>query len=178
MSAQLCTVLPDRYGRAANKKESFDDAERDILEAYEEREYIPNKLSGKSCNTNLFFGFFFDGTKNNYRLAAKANEYSNVARLYDAFPGQSVPGVLPKGVDWKLEKNSRFLNFFRVYVPGVASPFPDINDSGDGWTKVLGGAVGRKGNDRIVWPLIQAVNNVHRFSESNLCYRPKKLPHW
>ena len=65
-------------------------------------------MPNASCNTNLFFGFFFDGTKNNYRLAAKANEYSNVARLYDAFPGQSVPGVLPKGVDWKLEKNSRF----------------------------------------------------------------------
>jgi hypothetical protein len=163
MSAQLCTVLPDRYGRAANKKEFFDDAEQDLLKANEDREYIPNGLSCKSCNTNLFFGFFFDGTKNNYTLAEKTKEHSNVARLYDTFPGQSVPSVLPNGTDWTESTNSRFSSFFRVYVPGVASPFPDVEDSGIGFDQKRGAAMGWKGNDRIIWALVQAINNVHRF---------------
>ena len=163
MSSKLCSFIPDTYVVAKDKEKFFDRVDLRIVERHEGRENPKVGVPNASCNTNLFFGFFFDGTKNNYRLAAKANEYSNVARLYDAFPGQSVPGVLPKGVDWKLEKDSRFLNFFRVYVPGVASPFPDINDGGDGLTKLLGGAMGRKGNDRIVWALIQAINNVHRF---------------
>ena len=122
MSAKLCSLIPDNYARAIKEDDFFSEENLEKLSQFSKREQSPFGEPNTSCNANLFFGFFFDGTINNYRLAAKANEYSNVARLYDAFPGQSVPGVLPKGVDWKLEKNSRFLNFFRVYVPGVASP--------------------------------------------------------
>jgi hypothetical protein len=174
VSAQLCKFLPDNYVRAANLKEFFSTAEQDKLEANEEREYIPNNVSGKSCNTNLFFGFFFDGTKNNYTLAEKTKEQSNVARLYDTFPGQSVPDVLSKETEWTLDKDENFSNFFRVYVPGVASPFPDVKDSGKGLDQKRGAAMGWKGNDRIIWALIQAINNVHRFFHNRPLISPQE----
>jgi hypothetical protein len=110
----------------------------------------------------LFFGFFFDGTKNNYIQAETTKNHSNVARLYDCFPGLSVPGVLPPSTDWT-NNPSRYTHFFRVYVPGVASPFPQVGDTGTGLQAKLGAAAGQLGDRRIVWALLQAVNNVHRY---------------
>lgn len=110
----------------------------------------------------MFFGFFFDGTKNNYVKAEAGKNHSNVARLYDCYPGLSVPGVLPKSTDWQ-HNPSRYTHFFKVYVPGVSSPFPQVNDTGEGKDEALGGAAGALGERRIVWALIQAINNVHRY---------------
>lgn len=174
MSSKLCSILPESYTSAINPEKFFNLDELDIIEKLERRGQSKIGAPGASCNANLFFGFFFDGTQNNYHLAAKANEFSNVARLYDTFPGQSVPGVLPASTEWKLNRDTQFSNFFRVYVPGVASPFPDIDDSGDGVWKTLGGAAGRRGNDRIVWALIQAINNVHRFFHKRPLLSPKE----
>ena len=114
------------------------------------------------CHTNLFFGFFFDGTKNNYVLAEKNKTHSNIARLYDCYPGLSVPGVLPKKTDWEYNP-SRYTHFFRTYIPGVASPFKEVNDSGQGLHLQLGQMTGYLGEARIVWALLQAINNVHRY---------------
>ena len=77
------------------------------------------------CKTNLFFGFFFDGTKNNYVQAEAGKNHSNLARLYDCCPGKGVKGVLPD---------------FKVYIPGVASPFSQVNDSGEGMEYTRGDA--------------------------------------
>jgi hypothetical protein len=76
MSSKLCSFIPDTYVVAADKERFFDRADRAIIRGYEERENPKVGVPNASCNANLFFGFFFDGTKNNYRLAAKANEYS------------------------------------------------------------------------------------------------------
>jgi hypothetical protein len=130
-----------------------------ITSTLEPRENVQPGREGELCKTNLFFGFFFDGTKNNYVKAGVANDYSNVARLYDCYPGISVPGVLPKETDWTYRAD-QFSHFFRVYVPGVASPFPQINDSGDG---TAGAAGGGYGEHRIIWALLQAMNNLHRY---------------
>lgn len=119
-------------------------------------------VSGQSCKTNLFFGFFFDGTKNNYVLAEKGKNHSNVARLYDCYPGLSVPGVLPSSTDWQC-KRSDYTHFFKTYIPGVASPFKQVGDSGDGIDGARGAAMGYRGEARIVWALVQAINNVHRY---------------
>lgn len=129
------------------------------LETRERALYCDPRIS---CDTNLFFGFFFDGTGNNYINAEKAKDHSNIARLYDCFPGMSVPGVLPKSTEWQY-KPSDYKHFFRVYVPGPGTAFPQANDSGAGRDKTLGGASGRLGERRIIWALVQAINNVHRF---------------
>ncbi len=128
----------------------------------ESREQPKIGVPGDSCKTNLFFGFFFDGTKNSYVQAEKGKNLSNVARLYDCYPGLSVPGVLPSSTDWQY-KPANYTHFFKVYIPGVATPFKEINDSGVGAELTLGAAMGFRGEARIAWALVQAINNVHRY---------------
>lgn len=163
MSAVLCPTVPGYFTSAKSVDAFFPEkAEKSQLSDNDEREQPKLGIPGESCKTNLFFGFFFDGTRNNYVQAEKGKDHSNVARLYDIFPGQSVPGVLPVETDWKY-KPERYSHFFRVYIPGVASPFEAVKDSGEGWAETFGAAAGAKGCDRIVWALIQAINNVNRY---------------
>ena len=74
----------------------------------------------------------------------------------------SVPGVLPKLTDWEYNP-PRYTHFFRTYIPGVSSPFKDVNDSGQGLDLQRGAATGYLGEARIIWALLQALNNVHRY---------------
>jgi hypothetical protein len=157
MSARLCPSVPDSFTEASDLKKFFDDDDQRKILENEKRESI--KLP---CQTNLFFGFFFDGTKNNYVQGAAAKNQSNIARLYDCFPGQSVVGVLPEDSNWKHQAD-KYNHFFRVYVPGVASPFSAVKDTGEGKDLKMGAGFGARGEDRIKWALIQAINNVHRY---------------
>ncbi|MEK8086401.1 hypothetical protein WNB94_08295 [Aquabacterium sp. A3] len=64
----------------------FSQAEREVLKDkfQKPRETVPLCQPGKSCENNLFLGFFFDGTRNNYALSEESGQFthSNVARLY------------------------------------------------------------------------------------------------
>ena len=156
--------MPEAYAQAAVRDTFFNKSENERLKKIESNEQPKLGVPGKSCETELFFGFFFDGTRNNYEQADKngTRNHSNVARLYDCFPGLSVPGVLPKDTDWTY-KLERYQHFFRTYVPGVGSPFAQIRDSGLGLQGAQGAGAGWGGSPRIVWALVQAINNVHRF---------------
>jgi hypothetical protein len=162
MSVRLSPQISAEFSVATDPETFFGSTMQDIRIAFESREQPPLGMPGKSCQTNLFFGFFFDGTKNNYIQAETAKNHSNVARLYDCYPGLSVPGVLPKSTDWQ-HKPERYTHFFKVYVPGVSSPFPQVGDTGAGFDETAGGASGAFGERRIVWALLQAINNVHRY---------------
>lgn len=165
MSAQLCSIIPDVFCNADDRKKFFSEKEdRERIKPKESRELPRFGKPGESCKTNLFFGFFFDGTKNNYALSDRNKNYthSNVSRLYDCYPGLSVSGVLPKETDWTYNAN-QYRHFFRVYVPGVGSPCKEVKDPGTGRQLMQGAAAGWGGQARIVWALIQAINNVHRF---------------
>jgi hypothetical protein len=162
VTAKLCPKIPESFVSAAEFDDFFDEGiALDIREMERERELPDQKNPAGSCKTNLFFGFFFDGTKNNYLQGEAAGNQSNIARLYDCFPGQSIKGVLRTEDEWK-NKPDAYKNFFKVYAPGVASPFPAIKDSGEGSDLVRGGAFGYLGEDRIKWALLQAINNIHR----------------
>jgi hypothetical protein len=137
----------------------FSPKEKRTVEEWEILEQSPDRKQSSSCNTALFFGLFFDGTKNNYELNEATQSQSNVARLYDAFPGNSVRGVLPTTSDWTV-KASDYKHFFRVYAPGVASQFKEVNNAGAGTS---GAVAGVGGEERIIWMLIQTINNVHRY---------------
>ena len=128
------------------------------------REKSSTGIPEDSCKTNLFFGFFMDGTRNNYlkSLEKKNHTETNIVRLYSAFPGQSVPGLLPADTDWNYKKDE-FKNYFRVYTPGVGTEFGQVRDSGKGLDRIRGNASGALGERRIIWTLVQAINNVHRF---------------
>ena len=162
MSTTLTGPVTSIFEKASVREIFFDKDDDLKLGQLDQRERPPVSNPNQSCNTNLFFGFFFDGTRNNYAKAEASKSHSNVARLYDCFPGQSVHGVLPKSTDWKYHP-TRYNHFFRVYIPGVASPFKEVGDSGEGMIKTLGGAMGAGGEARIVWALLQAINNVHRY---------------
>lgn len=163
MNTQLALEIDEKYSHAANPKLLF--SKRDyatITEIYEPREYPSICIPKDSCKTNLFFGFFLDGTKNHYVQAEKGKNHSNIARLYDCYPGRSVPGVLPLYTDWQKEPHL-YQHFFKVYAPGVSSPFEQVGDLADWLDEPTGGAAGRMGERRILWSLVQALNNVHRY---------------
>ncbi|SDC91684.1 Uncharacterized alpha/beta hydrolase domain [Massilia sp. PDC64] len=163
MSASLSPPVDEEFALASDDQIFFSrELRRKIQVQFESREQPATAAPGKSCTTNLFFGFFFDGTKNNYEQAELTKNHSNVARLYDCYPGLSVPGVLPPSTDWT-NNPSRYTHFFRVYIPGVASPFPQVGDVGTWWQSKSGAGAGGLGDYRIAWALIQAVNNVHRY---------------
>ena len=163
MSALLASNIEACFAEAAEFYSFFDKKERDVIRLQlEAREQPVFGVPSKSCDTNLFFGFFFDGTKNNYVQAEAGKSHSNVARLYDCYPGLSVPGVLPKATDWQYRPDS-YTHFFKAYIPGVASPFAQVGDTGKGGHATAGAAAGALAERRIIWALVQAINNVHRY---------------
>lgn len=164
MSSTLASKISEGYRNPAERSSFFSPLDiKDLDSLYEEREKTGSILS--PCDTNLFIGTFFDGTGNNYGDSISRNDHSesNVARLYNTFPGLSVPGVLPPETDWQTNL-ADYDNFFRIYVPGVGTAFSQVDDSGEGFfDKTLGGGTGRLGEVRILWGLAQVINAVHRY---------------
>lgn len=160
MTAKLLHPVSQNYAQAAVGKTFFSIEEAGKIEKqFESREQPILGVPSESCKTNLFFGFFFDGTKNNYLDAETGKNHSNVARLYDCYPGLSTPGVLPAAMDWK-HKPERYSHFFKTYIPGVSSRFDLVSDDGK---SMAGGAAGAGGEARIIWALLQVINNIHRY---------------
>jgi hypothetical protein len=174
MSATLSCQLQESFASATDVKKFFNDSERKGFEILQGRERPDHSKPKTACETNLFFGFFFDGTKNNYIKAEAGKNHSNVARLYDCYPAKSVPGVLPKSTDWTYRAEN-YTHFYKVYIPGVSSPFPQVGDTGEGNDERFGGAGGALGERRIIWALVQAINNVHRYFLSEPLVRQEEL---
>ncbi|BAK75956.1 hypothetical protein NH8B_1126 [Pseudogulbenkiania sp. NH8B] len=109
------TIIVDKIDMAAidpcKRDNFFTPAEDQILQEWEKRELPPTGNLAASCTFNLFFGFFFDGTRNNYNLCKQNEGYSNVARLYDCYPGQVVSKVVADDQVWP-----EYLHFYKVYV--------------------------------------------------------------
>ncbi|MGL4605674.1 MAG: T6SS phospholipase effector Tle1-like catalytic domain-containing protein [Iodobacter sp.] len=168
-----CNRFNEKMADLCNRKSFFSGDEENILIEFEKRELPPIGKPEASCTTNLFLGFFFDGTRNNYRQAFDegTEDFSNVARLYDSFPGMSVPGVLPASAEWQHEKEA-FKHFFKVYVPGVGSAFEQVGDKGGG---TLGAAAALYGEIRIVWGLAQAMNCLNRFFTGQLLINDSEI---
>src|SRR5574343_376255 len=120
----------------------------------------------ESCEVRAHIGVFFDGTGNNQDWAERREVNwrkglvrwwqghrvnvrtqlemqcdSNVARLFRAYPDRQEDGYFP------------------VYVPGIATPFPDI---GEEQPSGLGGAFGAGGDGRINFGLLHVVNSLFR----------------
>lgn len=117
------------------------------------------RTSYSECQGQIYVNLFFDGTGNNRDwngtfISGKTrstqtqlvrNGHSNVARLYDASFEEPGNGL------------------FRIYIPGVGTPFKEIGDSGEGLDGMLGGGAALKGADRIHWGIVQVLNTVHRY---------------
>lgn len=107
------------------------------------RKGLENSAKASDCRKPVWISCFFDGTGNNFKkdgngsLAASSEKYSNIAKL-----GK----FAHKAED---DKNQTYA----IYAPGVGTPFPEIQDSGDGIDKALGMASAAKGQARISWML-------------------------
>ena len=120
------------------------------------------------CSKPAYIGLFFDGTNNSYRHAIENNtgQESNVARLYDVFPGQCVPGILPSETDWKSDLDL-YKRYFKIYVPGVGKAFPNIGDQLEGLKNIFdpqaGAGMATYGQSRIIWAIAQIVNHIYQY---------------
>jgi hypothetical protein len=120
----------------------------------------------EACEVRAHIGVFFDGTGNNqdWVETSKVNWRkglvhwwegrtqnpltqlqrqcdSNVARLFRSYPDDPLNG------------------FFRMYVPGVGTPFPEIGESEP---KGLGAAFGAGGDGRINFGVLHVLNSMYR----------------
>jgi uncharacterized protein (DUF2235 family) len=100
-----------------------------------------------SCTGQLNIGIFFDGTGNNldsdYKIPKPSErKHSNVVKIFNTCPDRYNDG------------------YFRHYIPGVGTPFPEIGDSA--WHP-LGGAFGWNGENRITWAFTRLLNAAQRY---------------
>jgi hypothetical protein len=94
-----------------------------------------------SCEKVIWVGMFFDGTNNNKFRDLSDYSYSNIAVLFNAFRASATSG------------------YFRHYIPGLGTAFPEIgemSESDDGKSQAVGG------DARIHFALIQMYNSVHQ----------------
>ncbi|WP_445261591.1 T6SS phospholipase effector Tle1-like catalytic domain-containing protein [Pseudomonas sp. RL_105y_Pfl2_101] len=105
---------------------------------YRQEQNAKRGLRGAStCARALHISLFFDGTNNNEPHDTSKGEFSNptnIARLYHAS---------------LLHRES---GYFRYYIPGVGTPFPEIGELD---FTTFGMAFANGGEDRINWGLLQ-----------------------
>lgn len=173
MSAALVSEIESSgsVAQASSYQKFFSNRERKVIEGtfLNVREQSPSgSTPERQCETNLFFGFFHDGTRKNLYRSLQAGDHSesNIGRLYLAYPGRGAAGIAAdKEVEWKSKSNefNDYKNYFRTYAPGVGSRFRELGDSGENLDRTLGSAFAYMGERRIIWTLVQAVNNLHRY---------------
>ena len=178
MSAALISVQDtSQIDDLPSYTKTFDAEARKKLKPFESREAIPIGKPGLSCQNNLFLGVFFDGTRNNYAASFKRrdNTFSNVARLFDAFPGQI---IAPKDVKASAEpwpNKGNYPNYMRIYTPGVGTPFEEVRDTGQGLDATMGAAMAKWGERRLIWALCQAINAVHLYLKKEVFIKPSRV---
>ncbi|HEI8868346.1 TPA: DUF2235 domain-containing protein [Serratia odorifera] len=113
------------------------------------------------CCKTLHISLFFDGTGNNLNndllLSPPPKHPTNIARLFRATIGAGTAGGVPKGGQATLldDAEDGGGKYFKFYMPGVGTPFPEVNDP-DYSTLGLVGAT--KGEERINWALLRIID--------------------
>ena len=139
-----------------------------------------------TCANYAHIGVFFDGTNNNKYFSTKEKSHSNVARLYDVFPGKGVlteeqirqtarvyydseweKRTLPVPSTFAAKEKAEYFSeaqvrktmYRKIYVPGVGTPFRQVGDENDDELgNRLGEAVAKYGNARIIWAMLQVLS--------------------
>ncbi|WP_232108397.1 MULTISPECIES: DUF2235 domain-containing protein [Pseudomonas] len=117
------------------------------------------------CCKTVHISLFFDGTGNNLNndlFESKVAHPTNIARLFRATIGSGhVGGASHHGraqglIDSVGSDNGQY---FKYYIPGVGTPFPEVNDldySSEGL------AFARRGEERINWGLLMLIDALRR----------------
>ncbi|WP_387691784.1 T6SS phospholipase effector Tle1-like catalytic domain-containing protein [Photorhabdus sp. RM71S] len=114
------------------------------------------------CCKTLHVSLFFDGTGNNLYndlYQSTPPHPTNIARLFRATIGAGYAGGA-SGKPLLDDIESTGGQYFKYYIPGVGTPFPEINDPD---YSTLGLAAADRGEDRINWALLRLID-VLRFS--------------
>ncbi|HEJ0329043.1 TPA: DUF2235 domain-containing protein [Serratia marcescens] len=112
------------------------------------------------CCKTLHISLFFDGTGNNLNndlLLSNPKHPTNIARLFRATIGTGTAGGVPTDGQSTLldDAEDGEGKYFKFYMPGVGTPFPEVNDP-DYSTIGLVGAT--KGEERINWALLRIID--------------------
>jgi hypothetical protein len=101
------------------------------------------------CETYINAGFFFDGTNNNAKKDAAKLGHSNVSRLYETY------------------KDDYRRGYFRTYVPGVGTSFPEISEFGE---SLFGGGFGIGCEARVIYAMLSFFNCFNRLAFNEELY--------
>lgn len=106
------------------------------------------------CECYVNVGFFFDGTKNNERADRPTHKHSNIVRLSDTYRDEQKRG------------------FFKIYMPGVGTPFPEIAEFGE---SSLGLGFGIGCEARVLFAMLALFNSINRaaFNDEPYFSRPE-----
>jgi len=134
-----------------------------------------------NCDKDIYIGVFFDGTNNNKYRDTPGLSQSNIARLYEVYPGTPAsqtppvlrPRILPDGTkndrtpfsDLPFKSDSvqaaDFPYYRKIYIPGLGTPMPDVGDSSSNILRTGGLAFAFLGQVRLAWAQLQLVNQIH-----------------
>lgn len=117
-----------------------------------------NKLVDMPCCKTLHISLFFDGTGNNLNndfYLSDPKHPTNIGRLFHATIGSGYAGGIGNS-DASFDSNEAVSGkYFKYYIPGVGTPFPEINDLDyTGW----GLATAAMGEKRINWGLLRIID--------------------
>lgn len=152
--------LPDKPSLVGNNcklQDSFELAYRNEL-----CEAVDRRVEPPCCKT-LHISIFFDGTGNNINndvFLSKIKHPTNIARLFRATIGQGYAGGVPSNGETLVDpKDTSGNKYYKYYIPGVGTPFPEVMDL-DYSTPGLAAAT--YGEERINWALIRIIDALRR----------------
>jgi hypothetical protein len=147
----MTTISPSPFPADGVRKLSVKEA----LQRVKALSYTLPKDNRPTCSGQVFVGLFFDGTGNNMTLdygdaknyiAPEKRKHSNIVKLFQTHRFEPQNG------------------YFRFYMPGVGTPFPEIGDNNKYLFDKNRGAIGaEKGEHRILWAFTQLLNAPHLF---------------
>jgi hypothetical protein len=114
------------------------------------------------CCKTLHISLFFDGTGNNLNhdlYIADPKHPTNIARLFRATIGQGAAGGVAKGEELLDADGSGEDKYYKYYIPGVGTPFPEVKDLD---FSMMGLAAATHGEDRINWGLLRIIDALKR----------------
>lgn len=146
----------EQLGQSCQRQESLETTYRDELCI------AANKRVEPPCCKTLHISLFFDGTNNNINndlivasSKKKPTHPTNIARMFRATIGSGKSsGVPPEFNDDPALSGNRF---FKYYIPGVGTPFPEVSDLD---YSTQGMAFANAGEDRVNWALLRLVDTL------------------
>ena len=112
------------------------------------------------CCKTLHISLFFDGTGNNLNndlFLSNPKHPTNIARLFRTTIGTGTAGGVPTDDQSALLDGAEDGEgkYFKFYMPGVGTPFPEVNDPD---YSLFGLVAATKGEERINWALLRIID--------------------